>query len=238
MFNTLRVVGFLLKTAIFDHADCQKALAACEQGDYQAGYHKIQKIAKDLMKCTGARIVYHGLENLPEENGVLFVGNHQSYFDIPILLSVMESPTAFVAKESLGKIPALRLWLKMIGSVYINRSDMRQSMQAILAAGEKLKQGLNIAIFPEGTRSRSDEHGEFKKGSLKPATMAGCPVVPYFIDGSHRIFESNKGVRIAPAEVHVYIGKPIPVANLSRGEQKALADSIQDIVLNLKNVIA
>ena len=66
----------------------------------------LQRLAKNLMTHTGARVIYHGLENIPEDRNVFFVANHQSYFDIPILLDVMDRGTAFVAKESLGKVPA------------------------------------------------------------------------------------------------------------------------------------
>lgn len=235
MFETLRCLAFYIKEMIH-FGPKRKALKATQNGDYVPGYKLAWNMAKRLNLYTGSRIVYHGLENLPEEKGVLFVSNHQSVFDIPVIMEVMDSPTAFVSKKELRKIPGVGLWIRMIGGIFMDRKDLRQSMQAILDTGEVMKKGLNMVIFPEGTRSKGKEHHEFKAGSLKPATMAKTAIVPVFIDGTANIFEANKGFKIKPAEVQVYFGKPISVKELTRGEQKALAASIEDIVFNLPNI--
>ncbi len=229
---TLRTVFFFIKQ-VLTPGKKKKALKAFENGDPMPGYHLIRQMAKDLMDATGARIIYHGLENLPEEKGVLFVSNHQSMLDVPVLMQVMEAPTGFIAKKELKKVPGLSLWIRMIGGLFMDRSDLRQSMEVILKAGDQMKKGLNMAIYPEGTRSRSDDHNPFKAGSLKPATIAKTAIVPVFVDGTHRIFESNKGLKITPAEVHVYFGKPIDLKNMTRAEQKELAGKIEDIVFGL-----
>ncbi len=114
----------------------------------------LQKLVKNLMAHTGARVIYHGLENIPEDQNVFFIANHQSYFDIPILLDVMDRGTAFVAKESLGKVPMLRQWMENLGCLFIDREDIKQSVRVIRKAAEQMEQGLNMVIFPEGTRSR------------------------------------------------------------------------------------
>ena len=236
MIQTLRAIWFYIKE-ILHAGPKRRALRAFENGDYEPGYQLIRRMAKTLIDASGSRIVYHGLENLPEEKGVLFVSNHQGLFDIPILMQVMESPTAFVAKKELRHVPGIGLWIRMIGGIFMNRQDLKQSMQAILDAGESMKKGLNMVIYPEGTRSKSDAHNEFKMGALKPAAMAKTAIVPVFVDGSYRIFEGNKGFKITPAEVQVYIGKPISMKELTRGEQKALASSIEDIVMNLPKIV-
>ena len=234
MKYTLRTLWFFLKQ-VLTPGKKRRALKETKAGNYEPSYKICREMSIGLLNATGARVVYHGLENLPEEKGVLFVSNHQSLFDIPILFSVMEAPTAFVSKKELRRVPGIGLWIRMIGGLFMDREDVRQSMQVILDAGQRLKDGLNMVIYPEGTRSQSDEHGEFKLGALKPASIAKTSIVPVFVDGSHRIFESNKGIKIQPAEVHVYIGKPIAMAGLSRGEQKALFATIEDIVFNLPN---
>ena len=143
MFVTLRTLAYYLKE-MFLFLPKRRALKAFENGDPEPGYHIVRTMSNTLLEKTGSRIVYHGLENLPEEKGVLFVSNHQSIFDVPILMAVMESPTGFVAKKELKRIPGVRLWIRMIGGLFMDRQDLRQSMQVILDAGSQMKKGLNL----------------------------------------------------------------------------------------------
>lgn len=201
---------------------------------WRLGYEFVHARSSKLLKVTGSRVIYHGLENLPERTGVLFVGNHQSYLDIPTLLAVMEAPTAFVSKKSVGEKPFLGPILDMIGCVSIDRDDIRQSLKAIKEASARLEQGLNMVIFPEGTRSQSANIAEFKKGSIKAATMVGAPIVPFRLENVYAILEGNKGIKVKPQEVHVYFGEMIDVASMSKAEQKQLGENMRDIVINLK----
>lgn len=233
MFETLRTVNYLigLRIRMIRVRRQIKTMDSAEAWD--TVYHFLRPETAGLMKAIPSRIIYHGLENLPEQTGVLFVGNHQSYFDIPVLLACMEAPTAFVAKNSLSKIPLVGPLMKMMDCVLLDRDDLRQAVEAIHQTSYRLKSGLNMVIFPEGTRSRCDTMGEFKKGSLKAATLSGAPIVPFRIDGTHGLFESNKGIRVKSREVHVYFGEPIDTSSLDRDQQKQLAAHIRDIVLAL-----
>ena len=197
----------------------------------------LQRLAKNLMTHTGARVIYHGLENIPEDRNVFFVANHQSYFDIPILFDVMDRGTAFVAKESLGKVPMLRQWMENLGCLFIDRDDIKQSVRVIRTAAEQMQQGLNMVIFPEGTRSRGGATHEFKRGSVKPAFLAKVPVVPVCIDGAYKIFEGNKGLRVKPAEVHVYFGKPVDTAQMSKAEQREFSGHMEELIFQQKDII-
>ena len=233
---TFRAVWFYIKEVLTPRKKKQ-ALRAYENGDPKPGYDLIRRMAKDLIDSTGSRVIYHGLENLPEEKGVLFVSNHQSIFDIPVLMQVMEAPTGFIAKKELKKAPGIGLWIRMIGGLFMDRSDLRQSMEVILKAGDLMKQGLNMAIYPEGTRAKGEGHNPFKAGSLKPASIAKTAVVPVYVDGTRKIFEGNKGFNITPNEVHAYFGKPISLKDMSRAEQKELAANIENIVFDLPNQV-
>lgn len=180
------------------------------------------------------RVVYHGLENLPARDGILFVGNHQSYFDIPILLACMEGPTALVAKKSVGKAPVVKRMIKLTESLLIDREDMRQSVEIIKAANERIKEGMNVIIFPEGTRSKTGEIAPFKRGSFRIASLSGAPVVPFRIDGARDIYENNPGIKVKSTEVHVYFGTPYETAGKSRAEMAELADGMREVVLGLQ----
>jgi len=211
-----------------------KARKKTEKEKRQMAYEFLHKAAPELMNSTGSRIIYHGLENLPEHSGVLYVGNHQSILDIPVLLTVMEYPTAFVNKKELDNVIFVGKLLKATGSVSIDRGDLRQSLEAIKLAAARLKEGLNIVIFPEGTRSKDGEIHEFKKGSLKAAFMAKAVIVPFRLQDNGKILEGNKGIHIEPTEVHVYFGEPIETEGLTKAEERAMQENIEEIVRTLK----
>ena len=234
MKYTLRTILFMIKAYFASKWVMLKARRKPEKERFQDVYEYFRVYCPGLMKATGSRIIYHGLENLPEKPGALYVSNHQSLFDIVVILAVMEYPTAFVNKKELEKTIFVGQLMHNIGCVWMDRNDLRQSLEAIKQASERLREGLNMVIFPEGTRSKNGQMGEFKKGSLKAATMAGAPVVPVRITSSIRdILENNKGIKIVPQEVHVYFGEPIDVASMTRKEQKELAENIQSIVAEL-----
>ena len=234
MFETIRTAVYMCKIFIKARKVIRKSKKVAPEESWQMGYDFIRPYAQGIFKETGSRVIYHGLENLPERKGVLFVGNHQSYLDIPGILAVMEEPTAFVSKKEVGKTPFLGPILDVVGCVHMDREDVRQSLNAIKEASQKLEQGLNMVIFPEGTRSQGPVMAEFKKGSIKAATMVGAPIVPFRIENMYAIFEGNKGIKVKPAEVHIYFGKMIDVAGMSRAEQKELSANMKEIVESLK----
>ena len=233
MFETVRTAAFMAKVFITSRKVIRKSKTLPEAEGWQLGYDFVHPLSSEIFKKAGTRVIYHGLENLPEQKGVLFVGNHQSYLDIPVLLAVMEAPTAFVSKKSVGEKPFLGAILDMVGCVSIDRDDLRQSLTAIKEASQRLEKGLNMVIFPEGTRSQGPEVAEFKKGSIKAATMVGAPIVPFRLENVYAILEGNKGIKVKPTEVHVYFGERIDTGSMSKAEQRELGGKMRDIVLAL-----
>jgi len=234
MFETIRTAAYMAKVFLEARKYIRKSKKLPQAEGWQMGYDFVHERAAKLLKIAGSRVIYHGLENLPEQKGVLFVGNHQSYLDIPAILSVMEAPTAFVSKKSVGKKPFLGPILAMLGCVSIDRENLRQSLTAIKEASQRLTEGLNMVIFPEGTRSQGPDIAEFKKGSIKAATMVGAPIVPFRLENVYAILEGNKGIKVKPSEVHVYFGEPIDVASMNKAEQRELGGKMREIVLDLK----
>lgn len=188
-----------------------------------------KKWARSLVKLAGVTVATTGEENVPPEGAVLFVSNHQGNFDIPILLGFIEKPKAFIAKIELLKVPLLRTWMIHLKCVFMDRSDIRQSLKVINQAANHLKEGYSMVIFPEGTRSKNESLGEFKPGSLKLALKAGVPIVPIAIQGSHRIMEQN-GFIIKPAHVEIRIFEPIPTAGLTKEQATELPDKVRKII--------
>ncbi|MBQ7915891.1 MAG: 1-acyl-sn-glycerol-3-phosphate acyltransferase [Firmicutes bacterium] len=237
MFRACRVVMALVCTLLGHWLKSSKVAKLSLPERWHVAMPVVQKMIKVFMAPTKARVVYHGLENIPEDRAVFFVSNHQSYFDIPIIIEVMDRATGFIAKDSLGKAPLLSTWMRHIGCLFMDREDIKQSVQVIRQAGEQLKMGLNMVIFPEGTRSKGGDPHEFKKGSLKPAFIAGAPVVPICIQGAYKIFEANPGFCVKPAEVHVYVGEAVETANMSKAEQREFAAGVEEWIFRQKEII-
>ena len=122
----------------------------------------------------------------------------------------------------------------MIGSVPIDRKDIRQNVDAIRETAEHLKKGLNMVIFPEGTRARGPEMLEFKKGSIKAAIMGGAKIVPFRMQNAYGIYEGNHKLKITPAEVDVFFGEPIDICSMGKKEQREVIDNMKEIIANLR----
>lgn len=185
--------------------------------------------ARALVKFAGVSVVTTGEENIPSEDSVLFVSNHQGNFDIPLLLGYIDKPKAFIAKIELLKLPLIRTWMTHMKCVFMDRSDIRQSLKVINQAADHLKEGYSMVIFPEGTRSKGETLGEFKPGSLKLALKAGVPIVPITIRGSYKIMEQN-GFMIRPAHVEIIIFDPIPTAELTKEQTAELPERVRRII--------
>ena len=201
--------------------------------------HKLTKNwAKLVMKLAGAKISVKGEENLAiaKEQTVLFVSNHQSNFDIPLLLSKIDVPKGFIAKKELKSWPIINFWMKNIQCVFMDRDNMRKSAEAIVEGINILKSGHSIVIFPEGTRSKGGPTHKFKAGSFKLATKSKVPIIPITINGSYKLLEANGGGKIKSADVELIIHAPIETSKLSKEELASLHETVENIICNdIKN---
>ncbi|MEA4987408.1 MAG: lysophospholipid acyltransferase family protein [Anaerovorax sp.] len=202
------------------------------QGNFEAERKEISigesTWGKNLIRKVGVTVRAEGQENIPE-GAVVFVANHQSYADIAVLTSVIDfKQFGFIAKENLRKLPAFGEWIYDVRSVFIKREDPRASLRAIEKGIEYLGQGFSMGIFPEGTRSKGPNMGEFKRGSLRLATKPGVPVVPITISGTYKLFE-EKGYA-TPAEVNVYIHPMIETKDMDKKEASELAERVEKII--------
>ena len=204
-----------------------KTKSSLEAEEYMDRLLKIW--ASFCLKRAGIKVKIQGEENLPNCN-CLFVSNHQGYFDIPALIYATNRPIGFIAKKEILKYKFLSYWMIKIHCVFIDRENIRESMTAINKGAEYLEKGYNIAVFPEGTRSKGPKIGEFKKGSMKLATKSGAPVVPVAINGTYKAREGNKWSLIKPAEITITICKPIYVSELDKEDKANLSEIVKSIL--------
>ncbi|HHU16775.1 MAG: lysophospholipid acyltransferase family protein [Anaerovoracaceae bacterium] len=184
---------------------------------------------RGLMKKYKINLNVMGIENIPD-GPVLFVSNHQGYADIPVYCAaITEKQIGFVAKSSLKKIPVFGEWIRDIRSIFIEREDPRSSLKTIEEGIALLNQGFSLVIFPEGTRSKGGQMGEFKKGSLRLATKPGIPVVPVTLNGTYRVYEELGYVQ-SGVSVDFFIHPAIETKTLLKSEANNLAEKVEKIV--------
>lgn len=179
-------------------------------------------IMKKALAITGAKITVTGTENVPTDEAVLFVGNHQGNMDIPLLYTSSPQTMGFVAKKEMEKLPVLGTWMKERRCLFMDRENPRETLKTISEAVRYLKDGHSMAIFPEGTRSKNPEMGEFRPGSLRIALKSGVKVIPVTISDSYKLME-EKG-KITPANVSIHFSKPIDSKNFT--DTATLSDSV------------
>jgi 1-acyl-sn-glycerol-3-phosphate acyltransferase len=220
---------FQLASAVFLLAYYLLGLAGRKQAQEDFLYWITRAWARQMVGLAGARVEVSGLENLPQKQGVLFVANHQGAFDIPLLIGFIPVLKGFVSKKENFRLPIVSTWMRLLGCIVIDRGDLRQSVGAIARGVRDLRAGRSLVIFPEGTRSKSDNLQRFKEGSFKLATRSGAPIVPLTIDGSYRLLEGNRG-RIRPGVVRLTIHPLLAAGEWAACDKSALAARVQGII--------
>lgn len=183
----------------------------------------VQWAFKVILFIAGTKITVIGQEHVPKDTAVLYVPNHQSYFDIIITYARCPGLTGYVSKDVMEKIPLLSTWMKRLYCLFLDRSDIKAGLKTILTGIDQIKRGISMCIFPEGTRNKHPEQGmaSFKEGSLKMAEKSGCPIVPIAISNTGDILE-NHLPRIKRCHVIVQYGEPIYIKELEKEQKKFL----------------
>lgn len=196
--------------------------------------HRVARLwARLILRSMGIGFNVEGLENLPPEGGYVLAVNHRSALDIPILLAGLPLDFRWLAKESLFRIPLMGWSMKKIGYVPIHRSESVKAMRLLIKAAARIKEGLILVVFPEGTRSPDEETMlPFKMGSFVMALKAARPVVPVGLAGSGRLLPP-KSRRPRRGQVAVKIGPPLDCKKFSRKDAPGLAEATRRAILNL-----
>ena len=236
ILRTIAMFIYLFGYMIVHYGTLRRGERALAAGDTETVEQLVDRHipcwSRGILKVTGVTLTVEGRENIPQGGPCVFVGNHRSYYDIPLLLAGLDKPHGILAKEELEKIPLLNRWMKLLGCVFVQRDDVRASVRALNDATAIVQGGKSFVIFPEGTRYKGEEGGagEFKNGAFRIAVKTGAPVVPVAITGARALFESN-GNLCRPGTVRIRILPPIRTVGMSKAEQKQLPDAVRQTIL-------
>ncbi len=185
---------------------------------------------RGVIFISGVRATVIGEENVPKDKAVLYVGNHRSIFDIVLCYPRVPGVTGFIAKKEILKVPILSTWMKFMDCLFLDRSDIKKGLEMILTAIDKVKNGISIFIYPEGTRNKTDAPmQDFHKGSFKIAQKTDCPIIPVVINHSRNILEDHMPF-IKSTHVVIEYCKPVVMSELSKEDQKTIDQYVKNIM--------
>jgi len=192
--------------------------------------HKIARFwGKSILVASRIKVSVKGLSNIDLAGPYIYMPNHQSNFDIPVMLGHLPVQFRWLAKKELFKIPIFGRAMRKAGYISIDRHDRESAFKSIDVAAKKIKSGVSVLLFPEGTRSLDGKIRPFKKGGFVLAIDSGVPIVPVVIKGTYTIMTKGK-FRVNPGHVSMIVHKPIDTAAYTRETKEGLMQSVRRVM--------
>ena len=178
------------------------------------------------------RVDVDGVENVPTRAPVILMSNHQSLVDIAAIVSTLPRSVVwrFVAKKELVRIPFFGWSLYTSGHIIIDRGQREKAVRSLARAAERIRSGVSVIVFPEGTRSPTGSLRPFKSGPFHLAVAAQVPIVPITVSGSQRITPKGS-LTVHPGTVKITYGKPISTRGLALAERQLLKARVRDAII-------
>lgn len=191
-------------------------------------YHWLALLwSRGCLRVAGVRLIVAGREHLPRNRPLIFMGNHQSYFDIPALFQGAPVPFTWLAKEELFRIPVFGHSIRAAGYIPVNRGNGRDSLKSLHRAAELIQAGRSVAIFPEGTVTSDGELLPFKRGGFVLAAMAGVPVAPFSISGALHIHAADRPFNLRSGVIKITFSPVIEIDASTAHHPTALSEQVR-----------
>lgn len=190
---------------------------------------QLYKWLNPLIDMAKVKFIVSGKEKIPLNEPVIYTPNHSSMFDIPAVLLNTPEPPIFMGKKELESVPLIGDWMDVMDCVFVDRKNKKSAHSTLQDAIEMVKNGRSIVVFPEGTRAKTDEMGEFKGGAMKIAMETGAKVVPVMIDGAREHMEETGD--IVGGNIFVTFLDPIVTKGLSKEDFFKMPSEIRELIL-------
>lgn len=192
--------------------------------------HLVARIwGQSILLISRVHVRVNGLSNIQPDKSYIYMANHQSNFDIPVLLGYLPVQFRWLAKAELFKIPLFGRAMLGAGYVKIDRFNRQSAFESISTAARRLKDGVSVMIFPEGTRSRDGSIHKFKKGGFVMAIESGVPILPVILKGTWPIM-AKSSLRINRGDVEMEIAEPIDTTGYSMERKEELMDRVRMVI--------
>ncbi|HZV82928.1 MAG TPA: lysophospholipid acyltransferase family protein [Geobacteraceae bacterium] len=194
-------------------------------------YHRFALLWSRVgLLCAGVQLEVEGAELIPHDRPLIFMGNHQSNFDIMTLFLAVPVRFNWLAKEELFRVPVFGHSMKRAGYIPINRGDGRDALKSLDRAAKLIRAGTSVAVFPEGTRSTDGKLLPFKKGGFILAAKAGVTIIPFTIIGSREINPPDNFLSLHPGKIRVRFSHPLSSGNQGAKQQAQLMEQVREAI--------
>ena len=227
MIYVLRYCLIVLYTAFWSSLAC--LLALVDRSGESVIWVARRWVSWILRSCR-IRVESEGAENVAAAQPVVLMSNHQSVFDVAAIVTTLPTSWRFVAKRDLTWIPLFGWALVAGGHVIIDRGHRHHAIESLARAAERVRRGVNVIVFPEGTRGNGRSLQEFKSGGFHLAIEAGVPILPVTVSGSQHITPRGS-LRIESGTIHVRYGTPIPTASLGIDGRLQLKAAVREAIV-------
>jgi 1-acyl-sn-glycerol-3-phosphate acyltransferase len=201
---------------------------------FSPGEHKVHKVAsiwaKMMLTLANTKVRVIGGENIIWGRPYIYMANHQSDFDIFIVLAHIPGRFRWVAKKELFRIPLFGAAMRRAGYIEINRQHHERALKSLDEAAKKIREGTSVMTFPEGTRSKDGIIKPFKQGMFYLAIQSGVPIIPVSIIGSGDIMR-KRSLRIYPGKITLFIDRPIAVSGYSIEDRHLLIEKVRNVII-------
>ena len=194
-------------------------------------YSPVRMFVRMGLALAGVRVEVEGLEHLEPSQPYIFTPNHQSFIEVPLMITYINRNPGYLAKKEVFKYPIFGFGIRTIGVVPVDRSNSPSAVESAREATENLKRGKSYVVYPEGTRSPDGRLLPFKKGAFMMAIDAGVPIVPVSISGATTIMPKAK-IEIYPASVRITVHEPLSTVGYSRDNVGQLIAATREKILS------
>lgn len=198
------------------------------------GEHKVHKVAqiwaKMMLMLSNTKVHVIGGENIVWGRPYIYMANHQSDFDIFIVLAHIPGQFRWVAKKELFRIPLFGEAMRRAGYIEIDRQHHERALKSLDEAAQKIREGKSVMTFPEGTRSKDGTVKPFKQGMFYLAIHSGVPIIPISIIGSGEIMR-KRSLRINPGKIKLFIDRPIDVSGYTIENRHLLIEKVRNRII-------
>jgi 1-acyl-sn-glycerol-3-phosphate acyltransferase len=188
-----------------------------------------------VLAGAGVRLAVEVDPAFDPRRGHVFLANHASYLDVPVLLAALPVPVRFAAKKSLFRLPFFGWAIRAGGFIPVDRENRRQAVEVFTAAARLLRSGASVAFFPEGTRSSDGRLHRFQRGGFLVAQKCGAAIVPVGLAGTFEVLPRQRWT-VQPGRVRVRVGAPIESADYPVSRKDELMARVRAEIAELAGV--